>query len=101
MPPRKQHNRGSFIDPRLVESMLADGHSMGQIAWHLNVDRKTLLNRSGRDPDLREAIRIGKERHKHFAKLRRLPRQGNTADELETLLTCLLRDVRSLRKLAA
>ncbi len=97
--PRKRHNHSAFIDPLIVENMIASGENLGTIALRLACDRTTLYKRSQRDPELRAAVKRGQERLTE--KKVQIALAPDTADELESLLWEMAAEVRSLRKLAA
>jgi hypothetical protein len=90
---RKQHNHSS-IDPRVVETMTADGYTVGEIAIALNVDRTTLYHRNARNPELREAVKRGNERRRNRIVANAV--SSDAGDELEALLRELLRNVQEL-----
>lgn len=98
MAPRKEHNWGAQIDPRMVEDMLAEGYTSSEIAFYFNVDRTTILKRCKVDDELKEAFRVGRERRRERLH-RKLSNEEN--NELDRLLAELLNDIRSLKQLAA
>lgn len=59
---RKAHNHGASISPFQVETMLATGKTVGEIADLLNIDRGTLYYRRRKDPRMKIAFQRGMER---------------------------------------